>query len=159
MQRINAFLAEEEVPDWASSLKRSTMPPNTSEGMEKIGYENATLEWHRAQITQKKPNKPVFKLLVNGVEEEERLIESEARHPRLDQGQPLAASDPLQEVDRIQAEANQLGTAGTSAGETTVQPFKLHNINVSLPPGKLTLVTGITGAGKTAFLVGLLGGK
>lgn len=57
MQRINGFLAEEEVPDWASSLKRASNEPqpgvvgNTA-FQEKVGYESATLEWHSAEINK-----------------------------------------------------------------------------------------------------------
>src|SRR5882757_4028818 len=43
MQRIEAFLREEEVPDWASSLKRG----EHQEQEANLGYENASLEWHR----------------------------------------------------------------------------------------------------------------
>ena len=90
MQRIEAFLREEEVPDWASSLKREVQQEPES----KLGYENASLEWHRP------------------VEEDQTLSTS----------------------------------------------FKLQDLAVNIPHGSLTLVTGPTGAGKTAFLVGLLGG-
>lgn len=40
MQRIEAFLREPEVPDWASSLKSTA--PQTSD---RIGFEEATFEW------------------------------------------------------------------------------------------------------------------
>jgi len=90
MQRIEAFLREEEVPDWASSLKREEHREQES----KLGYENASLEWHR----------PV------------------------------------------------------EADQTSTTSFKLQDLTVHIPRGSLTLVTGPTGAGKTAFLVGLLGG-
>ena len=90
MQRIEAFLREEEVPDWASSLKREDHQEQESE----LGYENATVEWHR----------------------------------------------PAEE------------------GQTSTTSFKLQDLTIHIPRGSLTLVTGPTGAGKTAFLVGLLGG-
>ena len=88
MQRIEAFLLEVEVPDWASSLKRSAMAAATS----RIGFENATFSWHAAPQTG------------------------------------------------------------------TVTPWQLKNLNVDLPRG-ITLITGNTGAGKSAFLSALLGGK
>jgi len=90
MQRLEAFLREEEVPEWASSLKREGHQEQES----KIGYENASLDWHR----------------------------------------------PVEE------------------DETSTTSFKLQDLTVHIPRGSLTLVTGPTGAGKTAFLVGLLGG-
>ncbi|KIM28242.1 hypothetical protein M408DRAFT_329592 [Serendipita vermifera MAFF 305830] len=162
MQRINTFLREEEVPDWASSLKRANNPPNheqsATEQAEKIGYENATLEWHR--VTAEATKKSTPGLLVDEVEAAETRVETEAGHPRLDLGQPLPLPDPTQEVNAIEAEARHAHHSNAAAppgAEGRIQPFKLHDLNVFLPPGKLTLVTGITGAGKTAFLVGLLG--
>jgi ABC-type uncharacterized transport system ATPase subunit len=90
MQRIEAFLREEEVPDWASSLKREEQQVQGS----KLGYENASLEWHHR-------------------------------------------------AEKVQ---------------TSTTSFKLQDLTINIPRGALTLVTGPTGAGKTAFLVGLLGG-
>lgn len=90
MQRIEAFLREEEVPDWASSLKRGEHQERES----KLGYKDASLEWHR----------------------------------------------PAEE-DR-----------------PSTTTFKLQDLTIDIPRGSLTLVTGPTGAGKTAFLIGFLGG-
>jgi ABC-type multidrug transport system fused ATPase/permease subunit len=166
MQRINSFLGEEEVPDWASSLKRAAVPPDASHQTapgqaEKIGYENATLEWHQASMQAKEDTVPGMNIPSEGADVEERLIENEEGHPRLDMGQPIPTLDPLPELDLIQEEATRLPPSQATVGPSTsrVQSFKLRNINVTLPPGRLTLVTGITGAGKTAFLVGLLGGE
>jgi hypothetical protein len=167
MQRINSFLGEEEVPDWASSLKRAAVPPDPanqtgSRQAEKIGYENATLEWHRPSMQAKGATGTGVNVPVEGAERVERRIEDEEGHPRLDTGQPISILDPLPEVELIQEEAGLLSRSEATANPVKrgrVQLFKLQNINVTLPPGKLTLVTGITGAGKTAFLVGLLGGE
>lgn len=89
MQRIEKFLAEPEVPDWASSLKRSAEP--TSSNDTEIGFENATFEWDVAPT------------------------EAPAR-------------------------------------------FTLGPLDIRFPPGKLTVVSGPTGSGKSALLVALLGG-
>ena len=168
MQRINTFLGEEEVPEWASSLKRSFIPPDPSRHNapveEKIGYENATLEWHRASIQAKgtKENERTTTTAAEHVEQEERVIETEERHPLLDNGQDIRQSPDTSGVGLVQEEASYLHRSESAVDPATlrkVQPFKLQNISVLLPPGKLTLVTGITGAGKTAFLVGLLGGE
>ena len=37
-------------------------------------------------------------------------------------------------------------------------PFKLGPLSLSFPTGKLSLVSGATGSGKTALLLSLLGG-
>ncbi|KAG8813717.1 hypothetical protein FRC17_001460, partial [Serendipita sp. 399] len=165
MQRINGFLSEEEVPDWASSLKRDLNPPSnyssgTNNGTEKIGYENATLEWHR--IASKTENSESDTMVQENLEFTGQR--QEERHVRMDDGQPVR--DPESEVEQVtfvQEEA--LAIASLDSAERNLpksapagnRRFKLQDLNVLLPIGKLTLVTGITGAGKTAFLVGLLG--
>ncbi|KAF8522635.1 P-loop containing nucleoside triphosphate hydrolase protein, partial [Hysterangium stoloniferum] len=81
MQRIESYLAEPEVPAWASSLTAGPDKLNTQ-----IGFEKASFEWH---------------------------------------GAPGA--------------------------------FRLDDIDVIFPIGKLTLIFGRTGSGKSAFLGALLG--
>ncbi len=88
MQRIEEFLNEAEVPDWASSLK-SDISPDVSE--DKIGFKAASFEWDVA---------------------------------------------PKNEPSR----------------------FTLGPLNIEFPKGKLTLVIGPTGSGKSALLNALLGG-
>ncbi|KAF8899072.1 hypothetical protein BD779DRAFT_1781441 [Infundibulicybe gibba] len=90
MQRIEAFLGEEEVPAWATTLasKQDAQPgPQVN-----VGFIDATFEWQPSRSMQS----------------------SEAR-------------------------------------------FRLGPMNVCFPIGKLTVVTGATGSGKTALLAALLG--
>ncbi|KIJ66220.1 hypothetical protein HYDPIDRAFT_26589 [Hydnomerulius pinastri MD-312] len=90
MQRIEAFLSEQEVPDWASSL---VTPENDSSAANaEVGFDQATFEWHGV------PKASV----------------SEAR-------------------------------------------FELGPMNITFPDGKLTLISGPTGSGKSALLLALLG--
>ncbi|KAJ7631233.1 P-loop containing nucleoside triphosphate hydrolase protein [Roridomyces roridus] len=86
MQRIQAFLAEDEVPKWASSLTASEAESDN------IGFATAIFEW------QALPQTP-----------------------------PVASR------------------------------FQLGPLDVLFPEGKLTLVSGATGSGKTATLLALLG--
>ncbi len=51
MQRIEEFLNEPEVPDWASSLK-SQGNSNTNGASEAIGFEDAMFEWDAAPRTE-----------------------------------------------------------------------------------------------------------
>jgi ABC-type multidrug transport system fused ATPase/permease subunit len=165
MQRINAFLAEEEVPDWASSLKRSTMTA-TSDPDGRIGFENATLEWHHLDGKVREPfgNMKTYGEPGGIGALIEEMVPDEDIHPRLDLGQPLLGEaeagipEPVR-VIQMEGEMEAARNPNERTKQQQQQPFKLNNVTVFLPPGKLTLVTGNTGSGKTAFLVGLLGGE
>lgn len=153
MQRINTFLAEADVPDWACSLTRPINTQNGHETSENIGFENATLEWHRME-----QGKTTTTVTASSAQ----IIEDEDRHPRLDTGEPIPSSSDQGAPIMIGISTDLPPTSNgniRNVGTTPIKAFKLQNLNVSLPPGELTLVTGITGAGKTAFLVALLGGK
>jgi ABC-type uncharacterized transport system fused permease/ATPase subunit len=90
MQRIEEFLNESEVPEWASSLTMSYDDGRTYE----IGFAAATFQW-----------------------------------PSL----PKSPSTP--------------------------SCFELGPLDITFPKGKLTLVSGATGSGKSALLAALLGGQ
>ncbi|KAF8609489.1 P-loop containing nucleoside triphosphate hydrolase protein [Ceratobasidium sp. AG-I] len=97
MQRIQAFLAEPEVEDWACGIKREEDTPDTTTDNDKIGFRNASFRWH---------------------------------------WNPTELEDPL---------------------ERDSSTFMLSDITVDMPLGKLTLVTGVTGSGKSSLLAALLG--
>ncbi|KAJ6520112.1 P-loop containing nucleoside triphosphate hydrolase protein [Mycena sanguinolenta] len=88
MQRIEAFLAEDEVPEWASTLTSSELDVSGTD----VGFDAATFEW--------------------------------------DVPSPTAS---------------------------TATRFQLGPLDTIFPKGKLTLVSGATGSGKTATLLALLG--
>lgn len=92
MQRIDEFLKELEVEDWASSLKSNAIAPSQNSDGGKIGFADGVFEWDAS--------------------------------PR---------DGPAR--------------------------FTLGPLNVVLPSGKLTLVSGATGSGKSALLCALLGGR
>ena len=93
MQRIQDFLKEDEVPDWASTLSTT---PNSSHVMDdKVGFSEASFEWQ----------------------------------------------DP-----------------SSSAAAPSPTRFQLGPLNVVFPTGKLTIISGATGSGKSALLAALLGG-
>ncbi|KAI0950790.1 hypothetical protein AcW1_008002 [Taiwanofungus camphoratus] len=88
MQRLETFLDEPEVPEWASSLKMSANPRTAA--TTEIGFDNASFEW---------------------------------------------------DVSPTEAPSR----------------FTLGPLDVRFPEGKLTLVSGATGSGKSALLAALLG--
>ncbi|CAE6434528.1 unnamed protein product [Rhizoctonia solani] len=96
MQRIQTFLDETEVEDWASSIKRADEALDTEVVSKKIGLQDATFIWH--------------------------LNPSEAQDP-------------------AKSHSN----------------FKLVDITLEFPLGRLTLITGATGSGKSSILAALLG--
>lgn len=59
------------------------------------------------------------------------------------------------------ADATKAKPASTAAAAEAAEPaetyFRLDNLNVNFPAGKLTVITGPTGSGKTAMLTALLG--
>ena len=94
LQRIQDFLKEDEVPDWASTL--SIPIPNSSYLMDdRVGFSDASFEWH--------------------------------------------------------------GSSSSAAAPSTTR-FQLGPLDVVFPTGKLSIVGGVTGSGKSALLNALLGG-
>ena len=83
LQRIDNFIAEEEVPEWACDLKRKEAKP-----VYEVGFGGATFVWH-----------------------------------------------------------------------TEEENFRLGPLNLTFPTGKLTLVTGSIGSGKSAIFAAMLGGE
>ncbi|KAL5518793.1 hypothetical protein ACEPAH_476 [Sanghuangporus vaninii] len=89
-QRINAFLKEDEVPEWSSTLLHTPGPGDTD--FNRVGFGDALFTWSTSRRN----------------------------------------SDPC-------------------------PSFQLGPLDINFPPGRLTLITGSTGSGKTALLKSLLG--
>jgi ABC-type transport system involved in cytochrome bd biosynthesis fused ATPase/permease subunit len=95
MQRMQDFLKEDEVPDWASTLFAPVQ--NSSRVINnKVGFSGASFEWQDFSTN----------------------------------------------------------TAASSSAR-----FQLGPLDVVFPTGKLTIVSGATGSGKSALLAALLGGQ
>lgn len=92
MQRMEHFLDESEVPDWASALKTAESSTRQHEYQD-VGFEDASFEWH----------------------------------------------------------------SGASKAALSPARFQLGPLNLTFPQGKLSLVCGPTGSGKSALLTALLG--
>jgi ABC-type transport system involved in cytochrome bd biosynthesis fused ATPase/permease subunit len=91
MQRIEQFLDESEVPEWASAMKTTESGSYPAPPL-KIGFAQASFEWHGLSKTTSSPAR-----------------------------------------------------------------FQLGPLDLYFPQGKLTLVSGATGSGKSALLAALLG--
>jgi len=92
MQRIETFLQEDEVDDWACSLSASVDPRPLGDDTP-VGFSNAVFRW-----------------------------------------------------------------PGMPSGDSTSPAFELGPLDVTFVPGALTVISGATASGKSAFLSALLGG-
>ncbi|KAG8943314.1 hypothetical protein FRC04_002938 [Tulasnella sp. 424] len=110
MRRIETFLAEDEVEDWVTSLKRDTAQAHlsTTSLSSKVCFEFATFQWY-AQKTK-----------------------ADSTPPTSETSSATVATDPA-------------------------PAFQLQDISIDFPVGKLSLITGATGSGKTSILNALLG--
>ena len=135
MDRINAFLTEEEVPDFVSSLKGEEAPPFDIEESYRLGIRNGWFRWNEApqEGPKKKEDKkdPYWKVW--------RHIGSLRRKP-----QPTIDDN---------------GSTVTPASEASEsgRRFELRGVSIDFPVGELTVITGPTASGKTALLMALMG--
>lgn len=133
LNRISDYLGEEEVPDWVSSLKR---PANHSATFDKVAFQHATLRWNAGEPTAE------GKDASNGA-----ASNGVASNGVASNGAASGTNDT----------ANGEGNNQSSTPPSVNEVFELSDIDVNFPVGKLSVVTGPTGAGKSALLVGLLG--
>lgn len=128
LNRIATFLEEDEVSEQVSSLKRSCSgPAPPGESDPGLGLDSASFKWNEVEGCKKSENK--------GADSNGSCPQAaSAASPSFPGGSSSAAVDTASEI--IQD-----------------HHFELQNISVRFPEGKLTLVTGPTGSGKTALLV------
>ena len=128
LERIEAFLHEEEVSEEVSSLKATPVGSGGSDDGKNLSIERGYFQWE-----SNLNNKPEERQEQNG---------------KLNAQMPSSA-------EGIEA------TTGDNSGESVIQlqgtnHFQLRNITVCFPKGKLSVITGPTGSGKTALLVSCL---
>lgn len=119
MQRIEKYLEEGEVEDWASAIKSAEQALEDDDG-EEVGFTDAAFRWH-FQPT-----------------EESSMKAQDSPRTTISSGSS-DASPTVEPVD--------------SAAST----FLLGHLDIKFPTGRLSLVTGPTGSGKTSLLSALLG--
>ncbi|WWC92185.1 uncharacterized protein L201_007139 [Kwoniella dendrophila CBS 6074] len=125
VKRIEDFLAEDEVPDWVSSLKRTSDPKDKAPA--KIGFENASFRWN------------------TGKQSSSATPPSNATAPTSAESSSPQTSTSTTAIDSAESE------------EQEEAYFSLSDLNIDFPIGKLSVITGPTGSGKTAVLIALLG--
>ncbi|KAK0555771.1 hypothetical protein OC845_000028 [Tilletia horrida] len=126
VQRIEEFLAEEDVPE---SIQSALIHPSQPFD-DRIGCEDATFRW---RLTAKKEDAP-------SSEQKSKSMFSRLRSPFSKAKATTATASKDQAED-----------------EQTIQPFELVDLTVSCPVGKLTLICGSTGSGKSSLLSAILG--
>jgi ABC-type multidrug transport system fused ATPase/permease subunit len=125
INRISAYLDEDEVSGQVSSLKRGNSVSRVmDDGQGDIGFENASFRWNERKNSKVK--RPVWRRLY--------FRSSRFSSPSIMNETPTLADTPEQQDHR----------------------FQLRDLDLVFPQDFLTVITGPTGSGKTALLVGCL---
>ncbi|KAH7102647.1 P-loop containing nucleoside triphosphate hydrolase protein [Auriculariales sp. MPI-PUGE-AT-0066] len=126
-QRIDDFLVEEEVPAWTSALKRAEQEREDPFD-DRLGALKANFRWHKVPTN-------------------------------INSGQPTSAKWHQRFISvckRVLLRRKE-ATAQQQDDHNEEHLFELRNIDILFPRGKLSIVTGVTGSGKSSLLSALLG--
>ncbi|KAH7100175.1 P-loop containing nucleoside triphosphate hydrolase protein [Auriculariales sp. MPI-PUGE-AT-0066] len=133
LQRIDAFLEESEVPAWVSfhSHDNHSRHSGSLTFDHRIGAVDATFQWYQNSTSTKSVT-------------------------------PVAVQKPQPwywQTSKAWFRKSSIEPAESAATEAreTAPTFQLKNINVVFPRGKISVIIGPTGSGKTALLCALLG--
>ncbi|CAE6396795.1 unnamed protein product [Rhizoctonia solani] len=140
LKRIEKYLAEEEVPEYVSSLMRDPCPPHEPTDT-RIGCESATFRWPAAPTDDADKNKDksgIFAKIGSAFGTLARFIGRVFVLLRLRKKPEEVPKDEQPE-------------------EEPEKPFELKDISVVFPEGVISLVSGPTGSGKSSLLAALLG--
>ncbi|CAE7216653.1 unnamed protein product, partial [Rhizoctonia solani] len=140
LKRIEKYLAEEEVPEYVSSLMRNPRPPHEPTDT-RIGCGNATFRWPAAptdDADKKKDKSGIFAKIGSAWGALTGFIGRVFVLLRL-------RKKPEETSEENQPE------------EEPEKPFQLKNVNIVFPEGVISLVSGPTGSGKSSLLAALLG--
>jgi ABC-type transport system involved in cytochrome bd biosynthesis fused ATPase/permease subunit len=124
--------ADEAVPDWVSSLKHQ---PEATPESRSIGFKHATLQWNTGK--QSEESEPKDKKAKKDKQDKKGKKDQKA----------VTNGDSTSPTSSTPADS-------TLVAET---PFQLIDLSVDFPTGKLSVVSGPTGSGKSAILTALLG--
>ncbi|KAJ3359292.1 hypothetical protein GGF32_009501 [Allomyces javanicus] len=143
-QRLHAYLGSTDVSNYTIASSDSTTQSSSLADQKEpsgiyIGAINATLSWSPPPSAA---TDAAAEIPAGGPKDEKDL--TSLLSPSLMSSSTLAAITATSKTD----------LAGVDAPSTQ---FQLKNINLSIPRGKLTVVLGATGSGKTMLLHALLG--
>ncbi|KAH7322247.1 ABC transporter type 1, transmembrane domain-containing protein [Rhizoctonia solani] len=130
IQRIEAYLSEEEVPEHVSSLKRPS-PTARGPAETRLGCNNATFRWPTISTADQKTNQMPK---THQPSRWTKLLTTLCLRKKV--VPPEAQEETTTDEDRH---------------------FTLHDISVIFPEGVLSLVYGPTGSGKSSLLSAILG--
>lgn len=135
VMRVSDYLDEQEVPAHVSSLSRTERSPLDFD--ERVGCESATFVWNSTAI---RPDKVLAEELLKRAEEQKQAN-------RRSWVQMLT----LRKRPTVLPETASDTTATVAATPSTPkQEFALRNLSVIFPRGKMSLICGNTGAGKSS---------
>ncbi|KAI0332220.1 multidrug resistance-associated ABC transporter [Cubamyces sp. BRFM 1775] len=130
IDRIAAFLDEDEVDEQVSTLKKGHVPPS-EDNEEGLGIINGTFKWNETEANE-------------NAEGSDKSTSGSAGAS----GAEASGAEP----------GPSEGESTVSGGAPTRdQRFELKDINVMFPEGKFSVITGPTASGKSALLMALLG--
>lgn len=138
LERIEAFLGEDEVPDYVSSFRQPVATTKPTEEDYFIGVTGASFEWNQPKKEKKADTKKKSTLVARFKSILSRT--AVAKKPEL----PVTSDAAGPRV-------------ALSTEEDGDKRFQLTDINVLFPAGKLSLIVGPTASGKSALLMALLG--
>ncbi|KZV93978.1 hypothetical protein EXIGLDRAFT_645578 [Exidia glandulosa HHB12029] len=139
VNRIDDFLQEVEVPAWVCTLLRDEQGHTTAFD-DRVGFEDATFVWNTSAIT---PEKRLADELKKKADEEKKANRR-------------SWVDIVTFRKRTVVPSTSVATEDTPA-VTPKQEFTLRDMSVIFPRGKISLIYGATGAGKSSLLSALLG--
>ncbi|KAI5116711.1 hypothetical protein M0805_003223 [Coniferiporia weirii] len=143
LQRIETFLAEEEVDEQVSIIKRERAGPHAGASPEEgFGLRNASFKWNAVEEKGKDKVDDDTKGKANG--------KAKGKKGKTNGNDAKAERD----VEAALAEASEALSVATAEAD---HQFELSNISVVFPEGELSVITGPTASGKTALLLALLG--
>ncbi|KAF9113681.1 hypothetical protein BGX27_001044 [Mortierella sp. AM989] len=129
LKRINKFLLEEDLVR-NTTVTRTASKSRIDNSNPTIGFVNASYIW---------PNKEQQEVEDAATKPTEKLSWIQRLKSKFVKTSQPAAQEPVAEAEAIQ------------------ERFQLKNLNIDFPIGKLSVIVGPTGSGKSAMLLALLG--